>query len=349
MERAREQGFPSVCLNFDDLDANRRAHAYRQRTSEPYPQGLKDPRDIEKYDTHIDPTVWIDSYTMAMGIQGYTELLATRYLPLMMDGLNRQWFNTLPPNNIDSWEEARAAFIQHAASAYTHATTIKDLDHSIQGPRESTRWWVQRWQDMWMTSSGISTDTTIYYFRWCCRYEPLGAKLRGHSRDIISMAELFNIAQRYADEDPTVDSDNEYGQQRNRRPHRSDTRRDNYRISTRPSNGKRRADSGNTVFVANTDYRQRDPNKDGKPSTYTTANCFSLKKIEKAHRAKQNNGGNQNKDRKKDQDQSKEDGFGRSIDSLHTFTGVGDCRDKKVLAHAVAVNAVVADVPRQLN
>jgi hypothetical protein len=35
---------------------------------EPYPVGFKGPRDIEKYDTHIDPMVWIDSYTMAMGI-----------------------------------------------------------------------------------------------------------------------------------------------------------------------------------------------------------------------------------------------------------------------------------------
>jgi hypothetical protein len=35
---------------------------------ESYPVGFKGPGDIEKYDTHIDPTVWIDSYTMAMGI-----------------------------------------------------------------------------------------------------------------------------------------------------------------------------------------------------------------------------------------------------------------------------------------
>ncbi|KAK1612001.1 hypothetical protein QYE76_035674 [Lolium multiflorum] len=371
-----------------------------------------------KYDTHIDPTVWIDSYTMAVGIQGYTELLAARYLPIMMDGMNRQWFNTLPPNNIDSWEEVRADFIQHFASAYTRATTIEDLDRCIQGPRESTRRWVQRWQDMWTTSSDISIDTRIYCFRRCCRYEPLGAKLRHHSRDNISMAELFNIAQRYADEDPTVDSNGEYGQRCNHRPHRSDTRRDDYRFGTRPSSGKRRADSGNTEFVVNTDYGQtpdtsqttavcfelinekeessqvssivswrslpsslfllkkgtrrrkkkkkkeeeeeeeeegnkrksngisrvyeitigieacvdinslrdnRDPREDrppgkrfdvhslldasciyhsreGKPSTHTTANCFSLKQIEKARRAKENGGGDHTKDRNKDQD-----------------------------------------------
>jgi hypothetical protein len=189
-----------------------------------------------------------------MGIQGYSELLTARYLPLMMDGVNRQWFNTLPPNSIDSWEEARAAFIQHFASAYTRATTIEDLDRCIQGPRESTRRWVQRWQDMWSTSSGIRTDMVIYCFRWCCRYEPLSAKLRRVSRDNISITELFNIARRYADGDPTVDTDDEYGQRRNRRPARPDSRRDDYRFATRPSSGKCCADGGSSKFVANASF-----------------------------------------------------------------------------------------------
>nr|XP_051229428.1 uncharacterized protein LOC127347258 [Lolium perenne] len=276
---------------------------------EPYPVGFKGPRDIEKYDTDIDPTVWIDSYTMAMGILGYSELLAARYLPLMMDRVNRHWFNTLTPNNIDSWDEARAAFIQHFASAYTRATTIEDLDR--------------------------------------------------------------------------FDSDDEYGQRRNRRPTHSDKRRGDYRFSGRSSGGKRHADGGHTELVANADYEQRDPKsfrrenrapredrpqpkrfdahslldapciyhsrEEGKPSNHMTGNCYSLKQIERARRAKEAHGGNQHKDRAKDQDQSKEDGFGRSAGSLHTFTGVGDRRDRKVLTRAVAVHAVSVDVPRWLN
>ncbi|KAK1649498.1 hypothetical protein QYE76_067303 [Lolium multiflorum] len=276
---------------------------------EPYPVGFKGPRDIEKYDIHIDPTVWIDSYTMAMGILGYSELLAARYLPLMMDGVNRHWFNTLTPNNIDSWDEARAAFIQHFASAYTRATTIEDLDRCVLSIRA-----VQR------------------------------QTLRRVSRDNISIAELFDIALRYADEDPAVDSDDEYGQRRNRRPTHSDTRRGDYRFGGRSSGSKRRADDGHTELVANADYEQRDPKsfrrdnrapredrpqpkrfdarslldapciyhgRKGKPSNHTTGNCYSLKQIERARRAKEANGGNQPKDRAKDQDQNKEDGFGR--------------------------------------
>jgi hypothetical protein len=118
---------------------------------------------------------------------------------------------------------------------------------------------VQRWQDMWTTSSGISTDTAIYCFRRTCRYEPLVSKLKRVSRDKISIAELFDIAKRYADEDHALDSDDEYGQRRNRRAIRPDNRRDHYRLSTRPGNGKRRSDCGNSNFVANANYGKHDP------------------------------------------------------------------------------------------
>jgi hypothetical protein len=59
---------------------------------ESYPTEFKDPHDIEKYDTTNNPMVWIDSYAKAMGILRYSDLLAARYLSLMMDGANRQWF-----------------------------------------------------------------------------------------------------------------------------------------------------------------------------------------------------------------------------------------------------------------
>ena len=76
---------------------------------------------------------------MDMGIAGHSDLLAARYLPLMMDGGNRQWINTLPPNSIDSWEDMRLAFVKHFEGSYSHATTVEDLERCIQGRNESTR------------------------------------------------------------------------------------------------------------------------------------------------------------------------------------------------------------------
>ena len=69
---------------------------------EKYPANFKAPKEIEKYDPTYDPAVWLDTYLMAMGITGHTDLLAARYLPLMMEGTCRQWINTLPQDSIDS-------------------------------------------------------------------------------------------------------------------------------------------------------------------------------------------------------------------------------------------------------
>jgi hypothetical protein len=80
---------------------------------EEYPLKFKAPREIEKYDPKQDPAMWINTYLMAMGIAGHTELLATHYLPLLVDDSTRQWLNTLPKDNIDSWDEMRSEFVRH--------------------------------------------------------------------------------------------------------------------------------------------------------------------------------------------------------------------------------------------
>ena len=98
---------------------------------EDYPPHFKAPREIEKYDPTQDPVVWVDTYLMAMGIAGHTELLAARYLPLLMEGSTRQWINTLPANSIDSWEDMRTAFIKHCQDNYSRTTTIEDLERCV--------------------------------------------------------------------------------------------------------------------------------------------------------------------------------------------------------------------------
>src|SRR4051812_10022375 len=80
--------------------------------------------------------------------------------------------------------------------------------------------------------------------------------------------------------------------------------------------------------------------REGKPAMHTTADCHSLKEIEKARRARE------------DPDNNPPNGgkFGRIAGSLHTFTGLNTKREKKVIARAVTVNAVAQiDIPQFLN
>jgi hypothetical protein len=98
---------------------------------EEYPPNFKAPREVEKYGPKQDPTVWIDTYLEVMGIAGHTELLATCYLPLLVDCNTRQWLNTLPKNNIDSWDDMRSEFVKHFQDNYSCTTSIDDLEKCI--------------------------------------------------------------------------------------------------------------------------------------------------------------------------------------------------------------------------
>src|SRR3954469_6147267 len=340
---------------------------------EKYPMNFKAPKEIEKYDPSYNPSVWLDTYLMAMGIAGHTDLLAARYLPLMMEGACRQWINTLPPDSIDSWEEMRDAFVRHFEGSYTRATTIEDLERCVQGPRESTRSWVQQWQDLWYNVIGIHPHTAIHCFKTSCRYEPLVAKLKRAYRTLDNIPDLLEIAKWYAEEDPNQETDDESGGHRRTSGH-DNGRRPELRYSSTRLTGKRRSDV-RVNFVANSGYAQREPksfrrdggqrrdggnykakprfdpaallnqpcvfhSREGKPATHTTVDCHSLKETEKARRAQG------------DRDDNPPNGgkFGSVAGSLHTFTGFNMKREKKVLARAVAVNAVAqVDVPQFLN
>ena len=117
-----------------------------------------------------------------------------------------------------------------------------------------------------------------------------------------------------------------------RRPTRTDDRRSEMRYSnTRQTGGKKRNDYG-SILVATANYTPRDgkssrygssggnrPQKrfnadslldqpcvyhsrEGFPCKHTTAECYSLKEIEKARRTKGNNGHNRNNDKNKGPD-----------------------------------------------
>jgi hypothetical protein len=224
---------------------------------EKYPTNFKAPKEIEKYDPTYDPTVCLDTYLMAMGIAGHTDLLTARYLPLMMEGATRQWINTLPADSIDSWADMREAFVRHFEGSYTRATTIEDSERCVQGPRESTRNWVQRWQDQWSNAAGIHPDTAIHRFKNSCRYEPLVTKIKHVYKTRDNIPDLLEITKQYVEEDTNQETDDESGG--NRRPSGHDNGRQHEpRYRNTRLTGKHCSD-GRVDFIANTGYAPRDP------------------------------------------------------------------------------------------
>ena len=97
---------------------------------------------------------------------------------MMMEGPTRQWFNTLPADSIDSWEDMRNAFIQHFQGSYTRSTTTAELERCVQGHREPTSKWLRRWYNLWINATNIHPEVAIKCFKDSCRYKPLVAKIK---------------------------------------------------------------------------------------------------------------------------------------------------------------------------
>jgi hypothetical protein len=191
---------------------------------------------------------------------------------------------------------------------------------------------------------------------------------------IHSIADISDIGKRYAKEDPNQGSDKESSGRCHHRSARNDDRRDELRYSnTHQIGGKRRNDYGSNL-VANANSAQRDlkftrhenaggtrpagkkfnavslldqpcvyHSREGKAANYKTTDCFVLKEIEKVRRPKGGNGAEPL------QKCNADPGFGNDAGCLHTFIGVENQREKKVLVRAVSVNAVAIDIPRYLN
>jgi thioredoxin-related protein len=66
-----------------------------------------------------------------MDIANASELVATRYLPLMLDGSTCMWINNLPRNSINSCEEMRTTFIENFKGTCKHPATIEDLQRCM--------------------------------------------------------------------------------------------------------------------------------------------------------------------------------------------------------------------------
>ena len=83
--------------------------------------------------------------------------------------------------------------------------------------------------------------------------------------------------------------------------------------------------------------------QDGRIANHTTSQCYNWGEIEKIKLASKG----KDKDGDKAGDKDGEEGFGKDAGSFHTFTGIPNNREKKMLSRAIC--HVATDVPRWLN
>ena len=86
--------------------------------NEPFPDNFTLPRDTPKYSPGVKPEDWLTDYAIAVGIARGNKRVAVRYVPLMLQGPARAWWNSLQPNSINSWIDFKTAFVHNFTSTY---------------------------------------------------------------------------------------------------------------------------------------------------------------------------------------------------------------------------------------
>ncbi|XP_074556805.1 uncharacterized protein LOC141812691 [Curcuma longa] len=77
-------------------------------------------------------------------VASYTDAIRCRVFSTTLSGSALRWFSRLPPASIDSFEAFKDLFLQHFSTSRTYCKTTTDLFATKQGPKESLKDFVRR-------------------------------------------------------------------------------------------------------------------------------------------------------------------------------------------------------------
>ena len=151
---------------------------------------------VSTFTRESKPDIWLEDYRVAAQIGGGNDNVATKHLPLMLEGLARAWLNQLAPGSIFSWEELARVFIKTFEGTCKRPAGLPELQHCVQKQNETLRDYIQRWTTLYHTIENVSDHQAVSAFKEGIRYRELNLKF-GQSGDM-SLARMLEIGTRYA-------------------------------------------------------------------------------------------------------------------------------------------------------
>ena len=103
---------------------------------------------VEPYEGWMNPTQWLQAYATSMHTAGGDTSVMANYLPVMLTPTVMNWFTSLAPGSIGSWEELKKVFTDNYMATCTRPGTKHDLNHIYQKPSELLRSYIRRFSEM---------------------------------------------------------------------------------------------------------------------------------------------------------------------------------------------------------
>ena len=113
---------------------------------------------------------------MIVHIGGDSDEVATKHLPLMLEGSARAWLNQLALGSILSWGELARVFTRTFEGTCKRPVGLPDLQHCVQKPNETLRDYIQRCITLHHTVENVSDHQAVCAFKEGVRYRELNLK-----------------------------------------------------------------------------------------------------------------------------------------------------------------------------
>ncbi|XP_073051263.1 uncharacterized protein [Primulina eburnea] len=151
--------------------------------------------NLGEYDGHTDPEEHLGRFENAALLHQYSDGVRCMVFLGTLARSAQQWFNTLQPNSIRSFENFSAAFLHRFASSKRHQKNYLSLFMMKQQESETLREFVQRFNNAALEIPAATTDIMISSFTQGLRggeiFKSLVKKPSSSYDDLLARAEKY--------------------------------------------------------------------------------------------------------------------------------------------------------------
>ncbi|RYR19470.1 hypothetical protein Ahy_B03g064246 [Arachis hypogaea] len=202
------------------------------------PKGFDKPTDM-KYDGTKDPQEHLTAFEARMNLEGAADAVRCRAFPVTLAGPAIKWFNALPNGSIASFHDITRKFMAQFTTRITKAKHPISLLGVTQKQEESTRKYLDRFNDECLTVDGL-TDSVASL---CLTNGLMNEDFRKHltTRPVWTMHEIQNVAKDYINDEEVSQviaaNKRQHGnaQRGNSASHQNPTPKENQRDHPRPT------------------------------------------------------------------------------------------------------------------
>ena len=112
----------------------------------------------------MNPTQWLQAYATAICATGGDTSVMVNYLSIMLTPTAMNWFTSLAPDSIESWEELKKVFIDNYMATCTRSGTKHDLNRINQKPSELLHSYIRRFSEKRNSIPNITEAEVIIAF-----------------------------------------------------------------------------------------------------------------------------------------------------------------------------------------